>query len=60
MYQESKKYIIKMKGIIDQTIKRAIRKGKSIQVIRRYLIAKYKISVSLNVIKKRIKHRKQN
>lgn len=49
-----------MKGIIDQTIKRAIKKGKSIQVIRRYLIAKYKISVSLNVIKKRIKHRKQN
>lgn len=47
-----------MKGIIDQIIKIGIKKGKSIQVIRRYLKIKYNISTSINVLKKRIKHGK--
>tara|TARA_R110002020_G_scaffold81885_1_gene203015 strand:+ start:274 stop:432 length:159 start_codon:yes stop_codon:yes gene_type:complete len=48
-----------MKGIIDQVIKKGIKKGKSLQVIRRYLKIKYKISATINVLKKRLKHSKK-
>ena len=47
-----------MKGIIDTAIKKAINKGKSVEVAKRYLKIKYKIKASVNVLKKRITYLK--
>ena len=43
-----------MKGIIQNTLEWSKRKGKSISVVKRYLKAKHKISVSLEALMKRI------
>ena len=58
MYLKYKKYIIKMKGLINEAINKGIKKGKSLKVIKRYLKAKYKITTSIKVLKERIKHGK--
>ena len=47
-----------MKGLINEVINKGVKKGKSLNVIKRYLKAKYKITTSINVLKERIKHSK--
>lgn len=42
-----------MTCIINKTTKHYLAKGKKIEVIARYLKMKYKISVDLNVLRKR-------
>ena len=47
-----------MKGLLNQAIKKGIKKGKSVQVIKRYLKIKHNITASISVIRQRIKHSK--
>tara|TARA_Y100000385_G_scaffold219059_1_gene228443 strand:- start:226 stop:375 length:150 start_codon:yes stop_codon:yes gene_type:complete len=47
-----------MKGLINEIIAKGIKKGKSLYVIKRYLRIKHKITVSITVIKERLKHGK--
>tara|TARA_S200002703_G_C3775818_1_gene238896 strand:+ start:551 stop:694 length:144 start_codon:yes stop_codon:yes gene_type:complete len=47
-----------MKGIIKSVVAVAMKKGKSLNVIKRFLKLKYRINVSLEVLKTRIKNGK--
>ena len=43
-----------MNCLIDDTIKRVVRKGKRLEVIRRYIRLKYKINMDIASIQKRV------
>ena len=45
-----------MTGLITQTLKKYYAKGKSLAIIKRYLSMKHKITVSSEVLTKRLKY----
>ena len=45
-----------MKGVIKSILSKAVKRKKTLAVVQRYLRVKHKISVSLNVLKNRIKN----
>jgi hypothetical protein len=42
-----------MKGLIKENLVEGIKKGKSLNIIQRFLSIRYRIKVSLNVLRKR-------